>query len=434
MLIALLIACAAWLAATVVSWVAWSRLRTLRRELRIDSLTGLGNRRAFEVLIDRGGVTDASATLAVIDLDRFKDINDTFGHVAGDETLHAVAERMQQLAETLATEQDPVRVYRFGGDEFAMVFHGRDTDAVTDALVTLRNELEHLDLSHKRRVRMSAGVASAPEHAADWGTLLARADRALYQAKQGGRDRVTLYTAEMSASASEEEDPLALLKVIATAVVGAVDARDSYTHAHSHNVADLAGYMARTMGLPEEHVNEIALAALLHDIGKIGVSDAVLKKPGSLDRDEWMEMQTHCEIGHRILNAIPGAERIREMVYAHHERPDGKGYPRNLKLEDIPIGARIICVADAFDSMTANRVYRAAMDPQVALREIARLRGEQFDVDAVDAICELMLYVPEEVTTDADGAKVAQLPAARYEGRDRTAVDDSDEADDVAAA
>jgi HD-GYP domain-containing protein (c-di-GMP phosphodiesterase class II) len=193
--------------------------------------------------------------------------------------------------------------------------------------------------------------------------------------------------------------------------------------------------MARAMGLPEEDINEIALAALLHDIGKIGVSDAVLKKPGALDRDEWIEMQSHCEIGHRILNAIPGAERIREMVYAHHERPDGKGYPRGLAKADIPIGARIICVADAFDSMTANRVYRAAMDPQVALREIARLRGEQFDADAVDAICELMLYVPEADTDAADGTVTKlQMPAKRYEGRDRSADDGHEEADDVAAA
>ncbi|MBC7644999.1 MAG: HD-GYP domain-containing protein, partial [Thermoleophilia bacterium] len=199
-----------------------------------------------------------------------------------------------------------------------------------------------------------------------------------------------------------ERDSRNILRILADALAAAVDAKDAYTHAHSRNVSDLSLYLARAMGLSESQVEDIALGALLHDIGKIGVSDETLRKPGKLSDDEWNEIKSHCEIGYTILDGIEGAEHIREMVLYHHERPDGSGYPRQLRGDDIPLAARIIGVADAFDSMTAERVYQKPRSSEEAIAEILRLRGRQFDADVVDALCHLMVYDLNEVETEED--------------------------------
>ena len=157
------------------------------------------------------------------------------------------------------------------------------------------------------------------------------------------------------------------------------------------------------MGLSEQQVDDIALGGLLHDIGKIGVSDHVLRKPGKLNREEWEEIKTHCDIGYTILSGIEGAEHIREMVLYHHERPDGSGYPRGLVRDEIPLGARIVGVADAFDSMTAERVYSEPRSPESAIEEIVALSGKQFDPDVVEALVQLMLpAMPEPTRLDPE--------------------------------
>jgi diguanylate cyclase (GGDEF)-like protein/putative nucleotidyltransferase with HDIG domain len=417
--------------ALLMSRVTWRRVKRLETELRMDPLTRIGNRRAFEVAGDQSRHGDV-AVLAMIDLDRFKEVNDTHGHHAGDDTLIRVADAMRLVIHGRC--RDRGSVYRFGGDEFAILLHDDDLDHARSLVDEIRDVLEGKLQAHERSIKLSVGLAAMPLHTEEWQSLVSFADRALYQAKRSGRNRTVVYSPEQL-DLEAARDPLAMLRVLATALGAAVDAKDAYTHAHSHNVADLASYLAREMGLEDSLVDEIFLGGLLHDVGKIGVSDAVLQKPDELTRQEWQEVQTHCEIGYRILNSIEGAERVREMVLSHHERPDGRGYPRGITAEDMPIGARIIAVADAFDSMTADRVYRKAMDPQQALAEIVRQRGIQFYEEAVDAICELMLFEPAHQEDDqpaiAAPDAVPLLPLGGDIQFDR--LDDTEDGLDVAA-
>jgi putative nucleotidyltransferase with HDIG domain len=197
------------------------------------------------------------------------------------------------------------------------------------------------------------------------------------------------------------------LSTLADVLAAAVDAKDAYTHAHSRNVSDLSLYLARTMGLSDSDVDEIALGGLLHDIGKIGVRDGVLRKPGKLNNDEWEEIKSHCEIGYRILAGIDGVDGIKNMVLHHHERVDGTGYPHGLHGEEIPLAARIISVADAFDSMTAERVYSPPCPPEIAIAEIVRMSGSQFDPWVVEALCQLMVIDMDQIVASQNAADQA---------------------------
>jgi putative nucleotidyltransferase with HDIG domain len=176
---------------------------------------------------------------------------------------------------------------------------------------------------------------------------------------------------------------LQLATVIALAE--ALDIRDTGTGQHSHTVGRYAELMARALGLGEERVERVRLAGVLHDIGKIGISDRVLSKAGPLDADEWQEMHTHPEIGARLLSRQE-FDDLREWILAHHERPDGLGYPRGLKGDEIPVEARILAVADAYEAMTADRVYRPALGEEAARAELEAGAGTQFDARVVEAL------------------------------------------------
>ena len=175
---------------------------------------------------------------------------------------------------------------------------------------------------------------------------------------------------------------------IVAVLCAALDLRDNVTHGHAKRVSELASVVAWQMGLRKEHLRQIEKAAILHDIGKIGVADAVLSKAGPLDEIEWEEMKRHPELGYQILNGIDFLRDAAEVVYAHHERSDGTGYPRGLKGDEIPMGARIFAVVDAYDAMTSHRPYRKAQPHQKAIGEIIRNSGTQFDPEVVRAFME----------------------------------------------
>jgi diguanylate cyclase (GGDEF)-like protein/putative nucleotidyltransferase with HDIG domain len=398
------------LSAGVVALRMQARNRRLTSEVLEDALTGVGNRRSFERYVS-GLTPDARFAVVMIDFDRFKELNDRHGHAAGDQALIRVARGLRSTAQAMYGKR--ARVYRLGGDEFMMVLEGADSLHAAAAVERVREGVSMSLQSHERQLTISCGIACAPEHAVVAGELVSYADRALYQAKRGGRNRSVVYSHAMF-DAETRRDGNMMLRTLADALAAAVDAKDAYTHAHSHNVADLSLYLAQAMGLSSEQIEEIALGGLLHDIGKIGVADRVLNKPGRLTDDEWRQIQAHTEIGYTILSGIDGAEAVREMVLYHHERPDGSGYPRGLSGDEIPIGARIISVADAFDSMTAERVYSTPRTPDEAILEIVRLRGIQFHPDVVDAFCELMVYDLEAQTgtkpEDADAGGATPSP------------------------
>ena len=225
---------------------------------------------------------------------------------------------------------------------------------------------------------ISFGIATFPVHAADGPGVLRAADQALYSAKEKGRDRSVVFSEQASKSLEGARQRLADSSEMQLAtVVGlaeALDIRDTGTGEHSRTVARYAGMMARRMGFAGQRVERIELAGLLHDVGKIGISDSVLTKPGPLDDEEWKQMRTHPQIGARLLGR-PELADLRGWIVAHHERPDGKGYPFGLSHGDIPLEARILSVADAYEAMTADRVYKRAMAAEAARAGAAGLRG-----------------------------------------------------------
>ncbi|HEY3083625.1 MAG TPA: HD-GYP domain-containing protein [Chloroflexota bacterium] len=218
--------------------------------------------------------------------------------------------------------------------------------------------------------------------------LARRFEQAYGQALHYARDVNRLYAAERE-RAQEIEAALAELRETHDAVVGALvgllDIRDQETEGHSQRVAALSAAIGGALDLSADDLAELHRGALLHDIGKVGVPDAVLRKAGPLTAAEWAEMRRHPEMGHRILRGIPSLARAAAVVLQHHERYDGRGYPARLRGEAIALGARIFAVADAFDAMTSARPYRPALDRAAALAEIARQRGRQFDPAVVDA-------------------------------------------------
>ncbi|MBI1885138.1 MAG: HD domain-containing protein [Chloroflexi bacterium] len=175
---------------------------------------------------------------------------------------------------------------------------------------------------------------------------------------------------------------------IVSVLCAALDLRDNVTHGHARRVAALASVVAWQMGLRKEEVRRIEKAAILHDIGKIGVADAVLSKPGPLDHDEWAEMRRHPELGYQMLEGIDFLQDVAEIVYSHHERYDGSGYPRGLKGDEIPLGARIFGVVDAYDAMTSHRPYRKPTSHRLAVEEIVKHSGTQFDPEVIKPFLE----------------------------------------------
>jgi putative nucleotidyltransferase with HDIG domain len=235
---------------------------------------------------------------------------------------------------------------------------------------------------------VSFGVASFPTHAADAAALMHAADQALYAAKAMGRDRSVIYNPEVLASVlGGNLDPVAGNEHLSAVLVLAetLDLRDSGTASHSQTVGRLAAMIATTLGFDEARVERIRLAGILHDIGKVGVPNSILRKPGRLTDAELDVIKRHPELGAQILEH-PSLADVREWVAAHHERPDGLGYPLGLSGEELPLEARIVAVADAYEAMTSDRPYRDSIGYDAALAELRHCSNSQFDPLVVEAL------------------------------------------------
>jgi diguanylate cyclase (GGDEF)-like protein len=351
----------------------------LKRAALIDNLTSLGNHRAFEEDLERAlddaSVSGASLTLALLDLDGLKQINDLHGHQAGDECIRA-------LAGVLANAGSTVGAYRIGGDEFALIVPGR---RAVDTLYLIQHLQSNMARGNDRPASASSGVAEA---SAGLGrdALIRRADLALIQAKRSHR-RCLLYNEALEPILAGP-DAIAEQRhtdALATALARAVDAKDSYTHSHCETVSELCALIGQELGMPPDRVTKLRLAGLLHDVGKIGITDSILQKPGPLTEAEFSVMKTHTRLGYAIVTAAERPEEA-DWILHHHERIDGSGYPDGLAGDQIPIESRIILVADAFEAITADRPYRRHRSPEVALAELARCSGTQFDAGCVDAL------------------------------------------------
>jgi diguanylate cyclase (GGDEF)-like protein/putative nucleotidyltransferase with HDIG domain len=354
-------------------------LKAMRLALT-DPLTGLGNHRNFQERLQRE-LTRAEETrgllsLCLLDVDDFKRINDQHGHPAGDRLLAQVSARLRQGGEA----------FRLGGDEFALLLPGADDATALGIAQSIVRRIGEWGIGEYGSITVSAGVATFPQHGNERDALIRLADGALYWAKEHGKNQVRLAgsvdLAEFEA-VTGGTDRIARFRA-AAALARAVDSRDVYTGSHSERVAAVAGAIAERLGLSTAEVELVRLAGGLHDLGKLAIPEELLQKPSSLTSAERLVIQRHPQIGHRMLDSL-GVEPVAEWVLHHHERWDGSGYPDGLAGEDIPLGARIVFLAEVFDAMTHGRLYRSPLTRDEALAEIERCSGAQFDPRVVRA-------------------------------------------------
>jgi HD-GYP domain-containing protein (c-di-GMP phosphodiesterase class II) len=279
-------------------------------------------------------------------------------------------------------------VARIGGEEFALLLPETDAHGAYLLAERVRCAVQDTFAREAMLLTMSFGIATFPETAQSPELVLGAADEALYAAKHLGRNRSVIHNPDFRGLDGEIDSSDARSGIhIATVVTlaEALDLRDGRTARHSQTVGRYAELMARHLGLPDERVERVRLAGIVHDVGKIGVPDAILQKAGPLDSEEWLELRKHPETGARLLGGAQ-LDDIRGWVLAHHERPDGRGYPLGLLDASIPLEAKIIAVADSYEAMTSDRVYRDALPPAAGRAQLRAGAGTQFDPVVVDAL------------------------------------------------
>jgi diguanylate cyclase (GGDEF)-like protein/PAS domain S-box-containing protein len=337
-----------------------AREQLVRQALQ-DELTGLGNRRMLladldELFRDPG---QRNEQLLLFDLDGFKAYNDTFGHPAGDALLRLLAQRLDR------TVQGRGRAYRMGGDEFcvlAPVGPKGPAHLVQAAVAALTERGDGFT------VTASHGSVLLPEEATSSAEALGEADRRMYARKTTSRD-----------FAAQDQ--------ITRILVTVLDERSATLRAHLDAVARLGEAVGSKLGMSSAELTTLRQAASLHDIGKIAIPEAILNKAGPLSAEEWELVRQHTLVGERIASAAPALAHVASLIRWSHERHDGTGYPDQLAGEDIPLGARVIAVCDAYDAMTSERPYEKKLTPEAGLEEIRRCAGTQFDPAVVEAFC-----------------------------------------------
>ncbi|MGB9886169.1 MAG: diguanylate cyclase [Moorellales bacterium] len=392
-----------------------------RTQATRDELTGLYNYRFFQEFLDKevehSRRTGQSLSVIFIDVDHFKAYNDVYGHLAGDEALGRLAEAVSgsiRAADVAA---------RYGGDEFAVLLPGAGSSEALRVAERIMRAVQRCFSGTETGsglLTVSLGVASYPEHSQSKQELLTAADSALYQAKYSGRDRICVFGRAIGAgdadggspgeesSASEkgflkrqlEEAYLATVYTLAAAI----NARDNYTFKHSEMVTYYALGLAEALGLSEERRKIVRFAAMLHDIGKIGIPEYILNKPGGLTPPEREAVKRHVHIAEAIVRHTPYLRPIAPIILHHHEAYDGKGYPDGLQGEEIPLEARILAIADAYHAMTSDRPYRPALSREQAVGELRALAGKQFDPTLVPVFIRLLARLGEVGDPDSAAA------------------------------
>jgi diguanylate cyclase (GGDEF)-like protein/putative nucleotidyltransferase with HDIG domain len=341
---------------------------------RTDPLTGCLNRRGFGERVD-AELAEAlrrgrPVALVMLDLDNFKAVNDAEGHAAGDELLCWVVEQIRDAVRPADA------IGRLGGDEFAILAPGASHENAEEIAKRAREKLSE-------RIGVTPGIGCFPTDASERDELYQQADTRLYQAKHGSSAPLGTGKRELSWAA---------------ALARAVDARMAVPVEHSSRVAEYAAGIAEQLGWTGRDLEDLRIAAMLHDVGKVPVPDHILQKPGPLDPAEYEEVKKHAATGAEMVSRVDGVAAVSPWIRHSHENYDGSGYPDGLRGEEIPLASRILLVADAFDAMTSDRPYRAALSFEAALDQLRRNAGRQFDPRCVEAF-EVYLANREGVVT-----------------------------------
>ena len=425
-----------------------------------DGLTGVKTHRFFMEALSgewkRSTRAGRSFSLVLMDLDRFKFVNDFYGHLDGDIVLQRVAHILDQNCRRSDV------VARYGGDEFVILMPETDSEQSHQLAAKLRSWIASDPVLREKNVTSSFGVATFPTHGSTPQELIQVADASMYLSKhQGGnavstadhfnpdeskqwkRDVLEAYlgvtlkrqfttgpdafveiysrieqfarslseTGQMTsrpngngvhkttASSCEPLPPVVMDTLTSLAL--AVDAKDQFTQGHSQKVSGYAVLIAEAMDLKDSEIEEIRLGGMLHDVGKVGIAESILNKCSPLNPDEWETMKRHVEYGAKLLEPLRGTERIREIVAHHHEFFDGSGYPQGLAGSQIPLGARIVAIADAFDTITSERTYKKARTPEEAFQELERCGAAQFDPELVRAFISRVSRLPNPLIEPA---------------------------------
>ncbi len=368
----------------------WQERQSQLQEIAgLDDLTALQNRRFFyerlQQELDVAARGKKPLSLLIIDVDDLKAINDEFGHQVGDTVLRAFGRTLNaQVGESNVTA-------RLGGDEFAVIMPGADRRDADGLAWKIWDELSKAPICETDHASIflgvSIGTGGYPWGGNDLEEIIHWADAKMYANK--------LERKGFKRARNGRKDTRLLIAAVVDVLSTALDIRDRMTHRHARRVARMSAFTAREMQLSEDDVLQIEYAAALHDIGKIGVADSILRKPSALDVDEWREMRRHSELGYQILSGIDFLRNAAEIVHSHHEKFDGSGYPRGLAGEEIVLGARVFAVVDAYDAMTSRRPYRDPVSQETALEEIARYAGAQFDPQVVETFLRMVRRNPD---------------------------------------
>lgn len=360
--------------------------QVLEKEALLDSLTGLLNRRTFNKRIEEQFEKKAAPiTLVLFNLDDFSLYNELYGSDEGDRMLIRFGKMLEEVFGSGSI------IARYGGKEFAVLLPFCDALTAKELAERVQNVLrDHIARSResvKKFLTFSAGICSYPTVASNENQLISYANMAVFQVKHHGKNSIKTYDAHMMQQEDDcdgkDYDGKGIEGLTSTiyALTAAIDAKDHYTFNHSQCVSKYATCLAENAGFDADLVEIIRQAGLLHDIGKIGIPDSILTKQGKLSNEEFAIMRQHVERSIEMIRHLPSLDYVIPAVLGHHERFDGKGYPRGISGEDIPISARCLAVADAFDAMVSKRSYKNKMPVEKALEEIERNLGTQFDPD-----------------------------------------------------
>ena len=352
-----------------------------------DELTSLYNRKhAFEC-IGNCCSDEAPASLILLDIDDFKLYNELYSVREGDRLLHLCAQIiLQELSDT-------DKAFRFGADEFLILKNGNDTEEAKALAERIIARIESSQSTDKVwDISITCGISTFPDVATDAHSFLHNVEQAVYYSKLEGKGHMSVYRHGMEDRSLNPDIRAAYERVAPTvyALTAAIDAKDNYTFIHSMNVSKYAVVLAEDLDMNANEIEIVRDAGMLHDIGKISIPEHILKKTSQLTDEEYTIMKTHVENSTKMIRYLPDMDYVIPAVVGHHERYDGKGYPRGLRGNDIPLMARILTIADCFDAMTARRPYKQPLPIDYAVGELKKNSGTQFDPDLVSRFVSLI--------------------------------------------